>query len=186
MPIGLLPVLVVKCQNVHRAVLGQRGAQIHRLSVQLGGAGRPVESHGDVAAERVDGRPFRDLPDVAALAGDVQHVCSFLSEMCGDASGTGADPADKKSPVPGQRAALPPRDGAEKPRGSTLVRRGMSASSSAHDRFGRYRCLPSRLVSARRSGVVAGARVSCAAFTATALSARMTAGGLPFFALSPW
>ena len=103
MPIGLFPVLIVKGQDIHRAVLGQRGAQIHRLPVQLGGAGRPVEPHGDVAAERVDGRALRDLSDVSALAGNVQHVCSFLSVIWYSCLGTGAL-TDKKAPSPGSAA----------------------------------------------------------------------------------
>lgn len=42
-PVGALARVVVEGEDVHRAVGGEGGAQIHRLAVEGGGAGGPVD-----------------------------------------------------------------------------------------------------------------------------------------------
>jgi len=66
-------VLVLKGEKFHRAVLRQRGAQIADRSVDPHGAGRPVEAHRNVAAERLRRGVFGHLADVAAFTCNVQH-----------------------------------------------------------------------------------------------------------------
>ena len=73
MAVGLLAVLVVEGQNLKLRILVENRAQIHDLAVQASGACSAVQSHGDVAAQRLDGGPFFHLTDIAALASNVQH-----------------------------------------------------------------------------------------------------------------
>ncbi len=47
MPVGLLAVLVVEGEDLQRAVLRKRGAQVLYLAVYSGGAGGLVEPHAD-------------------------------------------------------------------------------------------------------------------------------------------
>ena len=68
-----LAVLVLESQDFQRTVLGQRGAQVAHLAVDACRAGRAVQVHRNVAAERLDGGVFLHLADIAALECDIEH-----------------------------------------------------------------------------------------------------------------
>ena len=161
-----LAVLILKGQDFQRAVFGQRGAQVAHLAVDARRAGRAVQVHRNVAAERFDGGVFLQLTDIAALECDIEHNQNPFLFYCGRTL------TENKTPRPGKGTRCISR-------GSTLIQPCAGTALQAADNGADRHALGRFPAVGARSGAVALSGLSAPLAADAVLSGRKRADKRP-------